>query len=605
MTAAADPSPAGADGAAPQTPDAADARPGLRLTGHRTRALGGPFLASMAGTAVLGAAVGATRIVQALLIAQIFGHVLHGRGPVAPDIAAIAAVTVIRVVLLWWRDRQAAASASTVSEALRSELWRRLSELGPGYLLRRRTGAVETALVSGAEQLGTYYGEFVPSAVASIVTVGMVLVWVTVLDPFAGLVMVIAGALVPAAPVLSARAFGEAGLQFSEGLGRLASEYLDAIQGMLTLKAFNAGDRWGRRLAERCEELSADATSLAGLANMHVGFVSLGIAAGTVLGVAVATLRATHHAVTGSALLAILLLAWECFRPLGELQAAFPAAYQAVAGANAVTELLDAPPEVLEPASPATIDRTALHPSVSFDGVHFSYEPNRAPALAGVSFAVDAGETVAVVGPSGAGKTTLVSLLLRYFDPQAGTIKVGGHNLKDLSLVALRSLIAVTFQDTYLFRRSVRDNLLLARPGATTAEVESAAKAANAHDFIVGLPDGYDTVVGERGARLSGGERQRVAIARALLADAPILVLDEPTSSVDAASETLITNAIEQLTAERTTIVIAHRLSTLRRADRIVVLDEGRVVEMGTPSELRRAGGAFARLIAAQQLSPS
>jgi ABC-type multidrug transport system fused ATPase/permease subunit len=182
---------------------------------------------------------------------------------------------------------------------------------------------------------------------------------------------------------------------------------------------------------------------------------------------------------------------------------------------------------------------------------------------------------------------------------------VGGYDLKDLSLVALRSLIAVTFQDTYLFRRSVRDNLLLARPGATTAEVESAAKAANAHDFIVDLPDGYDTVVGERGARLSGGERQRVAIARALLADAPILVLDEPTSSVDAASETLITDAIEQLTAERTTIVIAHRLSTLRRADRIVVLDEGRVVEVGTPSELRRAGGAFARLIAAQQLSPS
>jgi ATP-binding cassette subfamily C protein CydD len=276
-----------------------------------------------------------------------------------------------------------------------------------------------------------------------------------------------------------------------------------------------------------------------------------------------------------------------------------------VAGANAVTELLDAPPEVLEPASPATMDRAVLQPCVSFDGVHFSYEPNRAPALAGVSFAVDAGETVAVVGPSGAGKTTLVSLLLRYFDPQAGTIKVGGHDLKDLSLVALRSLIAVTFQDTYLFRRSVRDNLLLARPGATTAEVESAAQAANAHDFIVGLPDGYDTIVGERGARLSGGERQRVAIARALLADAPILVLDEPTSSVDAASETLITNAIEQLTAERTTIVIAHRLSTLRRADRVVVLDEGRVVEMGRPSELRRAGGAFARLIAAQQLSPS
>ena len=586
------------------------------------RELGRPFRPPVAVAVAIRLAISATRVAQAVLVAQVLGHVLHGSGRVGPALGLAAALGAARLVLVWTSDLQATTASGRVRAVLRARLYRHLTELGPGYLVRHRTGGVESVLVEGVERLGSYYGEFVPLALASIVSVVGVLVWVAVLDPITAGVMVVAALLVPVAPVLTARAFGETGRQFSEGLGRLASEHLDAIQGLVTLNAFNAAGRWGRRLTHDSEELAADATSLGGLASIHVGFVSLGMAGGTVLGVALGTLRVTHHAVAGSALLAILLLARECFRPLGDLQAAFPSAYDAVARANSVFDLLEAVPGAPAPVAPgpldpgplgeapvapgplgeAMLDNRSLEPSVQFEEVTFAYRDDRAPALDGVSFKVSPGETVALVGPSGAGKTTVVSLLLRFFDPTSGTVRVGGHDIRTLGPGQLRSLIAVTFQDSYLFHRSIAENLSLARPRASAADMQAAARAANAHDFITALPDGYDTVVDERGASLSGGERQRLTIARALLADSPILVLDEPTSSVDALSESLITEALGRLTAERTIIVIAHRLSTVVRADRVIVLDNGRVVEAGRPDDLRDRGGAFARLVDAQEL---
>jgi ATP-binding cassette, subfamily C, bacterial CydD len=215
---------------------------------------------------------------------------------------------------------------------------------------------------------------------------------------------------------------------------------------------------------------------------------------------------------------------------------------------------------------------------------------------------VAAGETVALVGSSGAGKTTVLNLLLRSFDPQHGRLVIGGVDARHMPLAQLRSLFALVSQETYLFHATVAENLRLARPNADQAALEAATRAAHAHDFIMGLPAGYDTVVGERGLRLSGGERQRLAIARALLKDAPILLLDEPTSSVDAEHEELIQEAIRRLAQGRTTIVVAHRLSTVADADRIVVLEDGRVVESGRHAELLVAGGPYARLIAAQQI---
>jgi ATP-binding cassette subfamily B protein len=236
---------------------------------------------------------------------------------------------------------------------------------------------------------------------------------------------------------------------------------------------------------------------------------------------------------------------------------------------------------------------------VAFDGVTFGYRAGR-PALRDVSVRLDAGSRVALVGPSGSGKSTLMALLLRLYDPEAGVVRVDGHDLREVTLESLRRNIGVVFQHTTLFQRSIAENLRVGRPEASDAELIDAAALAQAHDFIQAQPEGYATLVGERGARLSGGERQRIAIARALLKDPPILLMDEATSALDTGIEARLQTALETVMRGRTTLVIAHRLSTIRDVDRILVMSAGRIVEDGTYAELAERGGLFSELVRAQ-----
>jgi ABC-type multidrug transport system fused ATPase/permease subunit len=308
-------------------------------------------------------------------------------------------------------------------------------------------------------------------------------------------------------------------------------------------------------------------------------------------------LMASFHVLSGQLtlgeMLVILAYVSDIHGPIEEIGGTFAGVQHSLASAERALDVLDTVPEVRDRPGAKALGRLAG--AVDLEDVCFSYDPEQ-PILHRVSFSAEPGEVVAIVGPTGAGKTTLASLLIRFYDPASGRVKLDGHDLRDLALRTLRQNIALVLQEPVLFSGTILDNIAYGRPGAAVEQVVSAAKSANAHDFIMALPNGYASEVGERGVRLSGGERQRLCVARAFLMDAPVLILDEPTSSIDSRTERVIIEALDRLMVGRTTFIIAHRLSTIRRADQILVLDEGRVIERGTHAELLNRGGLYAEL---------
>jgi len=316
--------------------------------------------------------------------------------------------------------------------------------------------------------------------------------------------------------------------------------------------------------------------------------------AGALVVIGLGTWQLARGQLTLGELLVVLGLLSQLYGPIRNLSRLSNSFYSASAAAERIIELLDQRPQVLEPAHPSPLERA--RGEVEFDHVSFAYPETTRQALSDVSFRVAPGETLAIVGASGAGKSTTAKLLLRFYDPTHGSIRLDGIDLRHLQLDRLRQNVAVVLQETLVLHGTVRENILYGRPDASEEEIVAAARAADAHEFITALPEGYDTLVGQRGRLLSGGQRQRLAIARAMIRDAPVLLLDEPTTGLDTESGWRILQPLRRLMAGRTTIIISHSLLTVRNATRIVVLENGRVVEHGTREDLLVDGTPLARL---------
>jgi ATP-binding cassette subfamily C protein CydCD len=554
----------------------------------------------IAGTVVLGLLQVVAGIARLALLGWLLARVFQGASlaELAVPLVLTAAAIVARGLLEYLRTVMAHRTAGIVQARLRQTIYDHLVALGPAHAAGTRTGEIIVSMVEGVTQLETYFGQYLPQLAVAALTPVIIFGFVAFLDLPIALVLLVAALVTLIAPTLQHRKASRAILSRSKAYCAFAADFLDSIQGLATLKAFGQSTERRKLLETRGWELFRSTMWVLGANTMGRGITDTGIAVGAAVALGLGAHRVVGGQMELGVLLVILMLGVEVFRPIRELRILLFNAMLGPSAAQAIYTLLDAQPMVRDDALPSTHE--PLTPEVAFEGVTFSYPGGRRPAHEGLTFVVAPGERVGVVGPSGAGKSTVARLLLRLHDPQCGRVLIGGRDVRTLPLDELRRMIAVVSQDTYLFYGSVEDNLRMGKPGATAAELEAAARAANAHEFIERLPQGYQTVVGERGVRLSGGQRQRIAIARALQRDAPILVLDEALSAVDAESEAVIQEALDRLMRGRTTLIFAHRLSSVIGADRILALEDGRVVEEGHHDALMGRRGAYYRLMASQ-----
>lgn len=559
--------------------------------------------AGFQGRIVLATLVGLITVPLGILRLTFSGHTIarvfrgEGLSTLWQVLVLIGLLIVLRSAVQFAREQIASRMGGRLKVHFRHMLYDHALRLGPGYFDYQRTGDVANSLVEDVERLEIYYTQYIPQLVIAGLTPVILFALMLSLDLEIALVFLVSAIATIALPAVYREAVRGVTLGYRREFGSLSADFLDNLQGLGTLKAFGVSRQWGDRLAERVYSMFQRTMKVMAL-NLLSGSITLfGASAGAAAALIVGAVRVHDGTMPLATLPVILLLGVEVFRPLRDLATVSHNGMLAMASAQGLFRLLDAEPTVREPATAAA---QPVEPGIAFDDVTFSYRGDR-PAVAGVSFELHPGETLGVVGASGAGKSTLVNLLLRFVDPQEGQVLMGGRDIRDVPQAVLRRQVSLVAQDTYLFYGSVADNLRLGKPDATDAELEAAARTANAHEFIVQLPRGYQTLIGERGLRLSGGQRQRIAIARALLRDAPILVLDEALSSVDAENEAIIREALGRLQRGRTTLVIAHRLSSVIGADRIIVLDGGRMVESGKHAELMAAGGLYSRLMSAQQ----
>lgn len=574
-----------------------------RLTSSKSRwsrALGavwpyrGPALLVIALTLV-GAAFGA---LEPLLYKRIFDGLGAGQGAfgsVLPWAFALGALALGRELIvgasgwLMWRTRL------RLQHQLLDATVTRLHRLPMEYHRGEGIGSVMTKLDRGIQGFVAAYGDTTTQLIPAFAYLVMSLVVMSQLSvrlTVATLLLVPLPAIIAsiAAPTQVQR---EARLL--ERWSRLYARFHEVLSGLITVRSFAMEDREKRRFLDGVAQANTEVERGVGY-DTRVGALQSSVVAGArVVSIGYGAYLVMHGSVTVGTVVAFLGYVGGLFGPVQSLAGLYATLRKAAVSIDTVFGILDAKETLGD--RPGAIDPGRLAGEVKLENVHFGYAADGPPVLEGVSLTVHPGETLALVGPSGSGKSTITALIQRFYDPQSGSVRLDGRDVRDLKQAAIRREIAVVLQDPVLFNDTIANNIAYGRPDASHHEIEEAARAAHAHDFIMRLPEGYETMVGERGGRLSVGERQRISIARALIKDPPIVILDEATSALDAETETAIQDALERLLVGRTALVIAHRLSTVVHADRIVVLRNGVIVEEGSHRDLVSHHGYYAKLV--------
>ena len=551
----------------------------MRLLDRRLLSRAEPVRALLAADAVLGVLAALLVLAQAVLIAHVAAGAFAGASiaDMVVPLALLVLATVGRSATTWAFEAFGRRAANDVLAGLRLDLVERRLRDQPAALDGAESAEVATAAVSGVDALETTFARYLPQVVLAVTVPLAVLVLVASIDLVSAGLMLLTLPLVPVFMWLVGRYTERRARERWQTLALLATHFLDVVRGLPTLRAFNRGEAQ----AERIEEVS-DRYRRATMGTLRVAFLSgtvLELAA--TLGIALVAVTVGVRLVEGGlgfeAGLTVLVLAPELYLPLRNLAAQFHASADGLAVAERLLDLVEGPEAAGAPASAAA--PSPRYVPVRLEGVSFTYPAREGAVLDGVDLELAPGETVALVGPSGGGKSTIASLLLSLFEPTRGRVTAGTVDLTACDSAAWRAQIAWVPQHPTIFRGTVADNIRLGDATADDGRVRAAAELAGADEFVAGLPEGYDTLVGEGGRPLSAGELQRIALARAFVRDASLVILDEPTSNLDPGNAELVGEAVERLRAGRTVLLIAHRPELASRADRIVHLHEGRIVE--------------------------
>jgi ATP-binding cassette, subfamily B, bacterial MsbA len=561
-----------------------------------------PYFASIAIGVILGGIGGLLGLVPPWGLGQLINHVVIARPPQMQVLYAVLFVVwlalVITAITQYGSTYLLASSGQSLIARLRVRLFERLLRLPLGEFDKWRPGELISRFGTDLQMMTDAVSISLPQFIQNTVTFVSSFAVMLYMDWLMTCSLILVVPLMSIAVSRFQRLISNATTRAQQRIADLSANLTEVLTGQRIIKAFNREEYEIGRFSHSNDEYFTTYMKLTQFIATQPVVISILMSTAVVVIIWLSMREVIVGRLNAGQLFMYWLLLVNLVNPINRFAAFVGDMSKAVVGAGRIYELLDLPVERAD--KPDAVPLKQPRGRIVFEDVHFAYESSERPVLQKFSVTIDAGEIVALVGPSGAGKTTIVNLVPRFYEPQEGRITLDGIDLADVKLSDLRAAIGIVPQEAQLFRGSIQDNIRYGRLEASDEEVRAAAREANAEEFILGFPEGYDTEVGERGLRLSGGQRQRVAIARAILRDPRILILDEATSALDSHSEALIEQALDRLLPGRTTLIIAHRLSTIRRANTILYIEAGRVVEMGSHESLLAKGGAYARLHATQ-----